>query len=124
VHIASLRVLDAFSPEIADGQRQLAEALATRVDAIVSRGHDDLESGNLAQAERAFRSVLDLDPRNVTARGNLAYIRRLRSTTAPRSTPMPGTSGPAATWHRCAARSRRRCRCCSRPAGATTSAKT
>jgi tetratricopeptide (TPR) repeat protein len=79
VHIASLRVLDSFSPEIADGERQLAEALATRIDAIVSRGHDDLEAGELGDAEAAFRSVLDLDPRNVSARGNLAYIERLRA---------------------------------------------
>jgi tetratricopeptide (TPR) repeat protein len=78
VHIASLRVLDAFSPEIADGERQLAEALAARIDAIVSRGHDDLEAGELDDAEAAFRAVLDLDPRNVSARGNLAYIERLR----------------------------------------------
>lgn len=79
VHIASLRVLDAFSPEIADGQRQLAEALALRIDAIVSRGSDDLNSGALGAAEAAFRSVLELDPRNVTARGNLAYIERTRA---------------------------------------------
>ncbi|HEY8121812.1 MAG TPA: hypothetical protein VII78_10880 [Myxococcota bacterium] len=79
VHIASLRVLDAFSPEIADGQRQLAEALASRIDAIVSRGSDDLESGELGDAEAAFRAVLELDPQNVSARGNLAYIERLRA---------------------------------------------
>jgi tetratricopeptide (TPR) repeat protein len=78
VHIAGLRVLDAFSPEIADGQRQLAEALATRIDAIVSRGSDDLESGALGDADAAFRSVLELDPQNVTARGNLAYLARMR----------------------------------------------
>lgn len=78
VHIASLRVLDAFSPEIADGQRQLADALSTRIDAIVSRGSDDIEAGELGAAEGAFESVLDLDPQNVTARGNLAYIARLR----------------------------------------------
>ncbi len=78
VHIASLRVLDAFSPEIADGQRQLAEALSARIDAIVSRGSDDIESGELGAAEAAFESVLDLDPQNVTARGSLAYIARLR----------------------------------------------
>ena len=82
VHIASLRVLDPFSPEVADGQRQLAEALALRIDAIVSRGSDDLESGSLADAEAAFRSVLELDPQNVTARGNLAYISRTRSESA------------------------------------------
>ncbi len=79
VHIANLRVLDAFSPEIADGQRQLFDALAARTDAIVSRGNDDIESGELADAEAAFRAVLELDPQNVTARGNLAYIDRLRA---------------------------------------------
>jgi tetratricopeptide (TPR) repeat protein len=83
VHIASLRVLDAFSPEIADGQRQLAEALATRVDAIVSRGSDEIDAGRLGDATKAFESVLDLDPQNVTARGNLAYIARLRGESAP-----------------------------------------
>jgi tetratricopeptide (TPR) repeat protein len=89
VHVASLRVLDAFSPEIADGQRQLAEALAYRIDAIVSRGNDDLESGALAGAEAAFRSVLELEPQNVTARGNLAYIDRIRGENAE---PAPETS--------------------------------
>lgn len=79
VHIASLRVLDAFSPEIADGQRQLAEALAARIDAIVSRGNDDIESGELKDAEAAFRAVLELDPQNVIARGNIAYIERLHA---------------------------------------------
>lgn len=79
VHIASLRVLDAFSPEVADAERQLAEALGSRIDAIVSRGHDDIESGALADAQAAFQSVLDLDPSNVSARGNLAYIGRLRA---------------------------------------------
>jgi tetratricopeptide (TPR) repeat protein len=82
VHIASLRVLDAFSPEVADGQRKLAEALAYRIDAIISRGNDDLDAGALGEAESAFRAVLELDPQNVTARGNLAYIDRLRSESA------------------------------------------
>ena len=79
VHIASLRVLDAFSPEVSDGQRQLAGALAARIDAIVSRGSDDIASGELRDGEAAFRAVLELDPRNVIARGNLAYIERLRA---------------------------------------------
>jgi tetratricopeptide (TPR) repeat protein len=96
VHIASLRVLDAFSPEIADGQRQLDEALAVRVDAIVARGSDDIESGELADAEAAFRSVIELDPRNVTARGNLAYIERLRSEGAASAAPaLAGDASPA-----------------------------
>jgi tetratricopeptide (TPR) repeat protein len=85
-------VLDALSPEVADGQRQLAEALAARIDAIVSRASDDLESGELADAEAAFRSVLELDPQNVTARGNLAYIDRMRAertAAAPELSPDP-----------------------------------
>jgi tetratricopeptide (TPR) repeat protein len=95
VHIAALRVLDAFSPEIADGQRQLAEALAYRIDAIISRASDDLESGALADAEAAFRSVLDLDPQNVTARGNLAYIERMRAERAPAQPGMAPDPNPA-----------------------------
>jgi tetratricopeptide (TPR) repeat protein len=97
VHIASLRVLDAFSPEIADGQRQLAEALAARVDAIAARGSEEIESGELADAETAFRSIIELDPRNVTARGNLAYIERLRSEGAAGAAPAAPTDvNPAA----------------------------
>jgi tetratricopeptide (TPR) repeat protein len=102
VHIASLRVLDAFSPEIADGQRQLAEALAARIDAIVARGSDDLESGALAAAEAAFRSVLELDPQNVTARGNLAYIDRMRAESAlaaPEASPDPDPADLAPPRH-------------------------
>jgi tetratricopeptide (TPR) repeat protein len=95
VHIASLRVLDAFSPEIADGQRQLADALALRIDAIVARGSDDLESGALADAEAAFRSVLELDPQNVTARGNLAYIDRMRAERAVAETAISPDPDPA-----------------------------
>ncbi len=91
VHIASLRVLDAFSPEIADGQRQLLDALAARTDAIASRGNDDIENGELGGAETAFRAVLELDPQNVTARGNLAYIERLR---AERTRARSATSAP------------------------------
>jgi tetratricopeptide (TPR) repeat protein len=96
VHIARLRVLDAFSPEIADGQRQLSEALATRVDAIVARGSDDLERGEVARAEAAFQSVLDLDPQNVTARGHLAYIERTRAERGVTAAPgVPPTNAPA-----------------------------
>ena len=86
VQIAGLRLLDAFSPEIADGQRQLAEALASRIGGIVARGSEQLEAGELANAEAAFQSVLELDPQNVTARGNLAFIARTR-TEQPTGTP-------------------------------------
>lgn len=83
VHVSSLRVLDAFSPEVADCQRQLAEALATRIQASLARANDRLDAGRFPEAESAFRSVLELDPQNVTARGNLAYIERLRAESAP-----------------------------------------
>jgi len=93
VHVSSLRVLDAFSPEVADCQRQLAEALATRIEASLARASDRLDSGRFLEAESAFRAVLELDPQNVTARGNLAYIERLRGESAPPQTGM--TPNPA-----------------------------
>lgn len=79
VHIASLRNLDAFSPEIADGQRRLAEALASRIDASLARGARGFDVGNFDDAEGAFRSVLELDPQNESARGYLAFIERNRA---------------------------------------------
>jgi len=98
VHVSGLRVLDAFSPEIADCQRQLAEALATRLEASIARANDRLDAGRFREAESAFRSVLELDPQNVTARGNLAYIERLRAESAPAqagTTPNPAREGIA-----------------------------
>jgi tetratricopeptide (TPR) repeat protein len=79
VHIASLRTLDAYSPEIADEQRRLAAALAGRIDASLARGRDGFAAGRYASAERAFRAVLELDPQNESARGYLAYIERERA---------------------------------------------
>ncbi len=79
VHIASLRNLDAFSPEVADSQRRLAEALASRIDASLARGARGFDVGNFDDAESAFRSVLELDPQNESARGYLAFIERNRA---------------------------------------------
>ncbi|MBM4383171.1 MAG: hypothetical protein FJ091_07340 [Deltaproteobacteria bacterium] len=81
VHVARLRILDAFSPEIADEQRRLAAALASRIDASLARGRDGFAAGRYASAERAFRAVLELDPQNESARGYLAYIERERAAT-------------------------------------------
>ncbi len=82
VHIASLRNLDAFSPEVADEQRRLAEALASRIDASLARGSRGFDAGNFEAAEGAFRAVLELDPQNESARGYLAYIERNRAEAA------------------------------------------
>jgi len=94
VHVSSLRVLDAFSPEVADCQRQLAEALATRIEASLARANDRLDAGRFREAESAFRAVLELDPQNVTARGNLAYIERLRTESAPAANATPDPTDP------------------------------
>jgi tetratricopeptide (TPR) repeat protein len=93
VHAASLRTLDAFSPEIADEQRRLAAALASRIDASLSRGRDGFAAGSYASAERAFRAVLELDPQNESARGYLAYIERER---ADANEPEPPAANPDA----------------------------
>jgi tetratricopeptide (TPR) repeat protein len=82
VHIATLRNLDAFSPEIADEQRRLTGALASRVEASLARGRDGFAAGHYGRAARAFRAVLELEPQNESARGYLAYIARERAETA------------------------------------------
>jgi tetratricopeptide (TPR) repeat protein len=101
VHIASLRTLDAFSPEIADEQRRLAAALAGRIDASLARGRDGFAARRYASAERAFRAVLELDPQNESARGYLAYIERERAAApdaeiAAAADPDPADLAPAA----------------------------
>ena len=74
-----LRTLDPFSPETTNDARQLEAAFAAEVDRRLARGRRGFSSGDHAQAEHAFRSVLELDPSNETAQGYLSYIERIRT---------------------------------------------
>ena len=73
-----LRTLDPFSPETTNDARQLEAALATEIDRRLTRGRRDFSAGDHADAEQAFRSVLELDPSNETAQGYLSFIERAR----------------------------------------------
>ncbi len=91
VHVASLRNLDPFSPEVNDGHRRLEEALSQRLEAGLSRGRAAFSANDLERADREFQKVLELDPRNESARGYLAYIDRLHTDQAGRAdAPEPG----------------------------------
>ena len=74
-----LRTLDPFSPETTNDARQLEAAFAAEVDRRLARGRRGFSSGDHAQAEQAFRSVLELDPSNETAQGYLSFIDRIRA---------------------------------------------
>lgn len=79
VHMASLRNLDPFSPEVNDGQHHLSEALASRIESALAQGEASFASEDLDAAARSFEQVLELDPQSPSARGYLAYIERSRS---------------------------------------------
>lgn len=73
-----LEVLDPLSPETTNDGRPLEVALAAEIERRLSRGRRGFGSGDHQGAERAFRSVLELDPSNETAQGYLAFIERIR----------------------------------------------
>jgi Tfp pilus assembly protein PilF len=73
-----LRVLDPFSPETTNDGRPLEAALAAEIEQRLARGRRGFGSGDHRAAERAFASVLELDPNNETAQGYLAFIERIR----------------------------------------------
>jgi tetratricopeptide (TPR) repeat protein len=73
-----LQVLDPLSPETTNDGRPLEVALAAEIERRLSRGRRGFGSGDHQGAERAFQSVLELDPSNETAQGYLAFIERIR----------------------------------------------
>jgi len=78
-HLNRLRRFDPFDPELENEERQLEDALVTRIRSSLARGRSGFTSGNYQRAERAFRAVLELDPDNESAQGYLSYIRAIRS---------------------------------------------
>jgi tetratricopeptide (TPR) repeat protein len=77
-HLAALRTLDPFDPRLASDERHLDETLQRRVEPALARGRRAFSSGDFRSAERAFDQVLELDPENETARGNLSFIAQIR----------------------------------------------
>lgn len=73
-----LQVLDPLSPETTNDGRPLEVALAAEIEKRLSRGRRGFGSGDHQGAERAFQSVLELDPSNESAQGYLAFIERIR----------------------------------------------
>jgi len=90
--LARLRTLDPLDPDLETGNRQLAAALRTEVERLDREGRSAFGAGNHAEAERAFRDVLALEPENESARGYLSYIATLRGS---RSRGGSGTFDPA-----------------------------
>jgi len=77
-HLAALRTLDPFDPRLATDERQLEDTLQRQVTPLLAKGRRAFSSGNHRSAERAFARVLQLDPENETARGNLSFIAQIR----------------------------------------------
>jgi len=77
-HLADLRRLDPFDPELAIDERQLEDTLRREVKPRVAKGRRAFASGQYRSAERAFRGVLELDPDNETAKGHLSFIAQIR----------------------------------------------
>jgi tetratricopeptide (TPR) repeat protein len=77
-HIEQLRTLDPFDPELQVDERELREGMQNSVTHLLAVGRRGFNDGNHAAAERAFRSVLAVDPNNESARGYLSYIETIR----------------------------------------------
>jgi len=78
VHLEQLRILDPFDPELQVEERELHDGLQTSVTHLLAVGRRGFGDGNYAAAERAFQSVLAVDPNNESARGYLSYIATIR----------------------------------------------
>ncbi len=76
--LAALRTLDPFDPRLATDERQLEDTLQRQVKPLLAKGRRAFSSGDYRSAERAFRLVLQLDPKNETARGTLSLIAQIR----------------------------------------------
>ena len=77
-HLAALRTLDPFDPRLSTDELQLEDRLHREVRPLLAKGRRAFSSGDYRSAERAFRRVLQPDPKNETARGNLSFIAQIR----------------------------------------------
>jgi tetratricopeptide (TPR) repeat protein len=77
-NLERLRTLDPFDPELQAEERELREGVQQSITHLLAAGRRGFSDGNYAAAERAFRSVLAVDPNNESARGYLSYIETIR----------------------------------------------
>lgn len=77
--LAELRRLDPFDPGLELTEREFQAALSDAVAKNLASGKRSFASGHYTRAETAFRSVLQLDPKNESAQGYLSYIATIRS---------------------------------------------
>ena len=77
-NLAQLRTLDPFDPELQVEERELHAGLQQSISQLLAVGRRGFSDGYHLAAERAFQSVLALDPNNESARGYLSYIDTIR----------------------------------------------
>jgi tetratricopeptide (TPR) repeat protein len=65
-------------PRLATDERQLEDTLQREVRPLVAKGRRAFSTGRYRRAERAFSTVLELDPDDETARGHLSFIAQIR----------------------------------------------
>ncbi|MCH8084537.1 MAG: hypothetical protein IH885_09915 [Myxococcales bacterium] len=76
--LKELRTLDPFDPELQVEERELHAGLQQSIRKLLAVGRRGFSEGNHLAAERAFQSVLAIDPNNESARGYLSYIETIR----------------------------------------------
>jgi len=73
-----LRALDPFDPALQEEERELHAGLQQSITQLLAAGRRGFSDGNHLAAQRAFQSVLEIDPNNESARGYLSYIDAIR----------------------------------------------
>jgi tetratricopeptide (TPR) repeat protein len=76
--LEQLRTLDPFDPDVETDERHFQDALRLAVSRGLAAGRRQFVAGNHEAAQREFRSVLELDPDNESARGYISYIATIR----------------------------------------------
>jgi tetratricopeptide (TPR) repeat protein len=76
--LKKLRTLDPFDPKLQAEELELHAGLQQSVTRLLAVGRRGFSEGNHLAAERAFQSVLAVDPNNESARGYLSYIDTIR----------------------------------------------
>jgi tetratricopeptide (TPR) repeat protein len=76
--LEQLRTLDPFDPKLQAEERELHAGLQQSITQLLAVGRRGFSDGNHLVAERAFQSVLVVDPNNESARGYLSYIETIR----------------------------------------------
>ena len=92
VHAATLELLNPFDPSLQIEIRSVRASIGARVSEGISLGEQAYAAGDRRAARRAFRTVLELDPRNQAALGYLSYIRRFEALEEKERVPPPPRS--------------------------------